>query len=161
MADMLNTQEPRRLGLLTIPGVVVSLLPSLACALCWPAYAALISSLGLGFLASSAYLLPLTGALLAVAVVGLGLQIKSKGYGPFIIGLVSVATILPGKFLIGSNVMTYTGVALLVIASAWSLAQTTVICKLSSVAQELPDSATFTFIKSAAIRKDLLSSIRN
>jgi len=122
MADMLNTQEPRKLGLLTIPGVVVSLLPSLACALCWPAYAALISSLGLGFLASSAYLLPLTGALLAVAVVGLGLQIKSKGYGPFIIGLVSVATILPGKFLIGSNVMTYTGVALLVIASAWSLA---------------------------------------
>ena len=122
MADMLNTQEPRKVGLLTIPGVVVSLLPSLACALCWPAYAALISSLGLGFLASSAYLLPLTGALLAVAVVGLGLQIKSKGYGPFIIGLVSVATILPGKFLIGSNVMTYTGVALLVIASAWCLA---------------------------------------
>jgi len=94
----------------------------LACALCWPAYAALISSLGLGFLASSAYLLPLTGALLAVAVGALGLQIKSKGYGPFIAGLVSVATILPGKFLIGSNLMTYTGVALLVIASAWSLA---------------------------------------
>ena len=33
--------------------------------------------------------------------------------------------------------------------------------KLSSVAQELPDSATFPFVKSAAIRKDLLSSIRN
>jgi mercuric ion transport protein len=122
MAEMLNTQKPRKLGLLTIPGVVVSLLPSLACALCWPAYAALISSLGLGFLASSVYLLPLTGTLLAVAVVGLGLQIKSKGYGPFVMGLVSVATILPGKFLIWSNLMTYTGVALLVIASAWSLA---------------------------------------
>jgi hypothetical protein len=37
-------------------------------------------------------------------------------------GLVSVATILPGKFLVGSNLITYTGVALLVIASAWSLA---------------------------------------
>ena len=78
MADMLNTQEPRKLGLLTIPGVAVSLLPILACSLCWPAYAALISSLGLGFLASSTYLLPLTGALLAVAVVGLGLQIKTR-----------------------------------------------------------------------------------
>src|SRR5216684_5606075 len=121
MADMLNTQEPRKLGLLTIPGVVVSLLPSLACALCWPAYAALISSLGLGFLASSTYLLPLTGALLAMAVGGLGLQIKSKGYGPFVLGIVSVATILPGKFLIGSNLMTYGGVAVLMIASAWSL----------------------------------------
>jgi uncharacterized membrane-anchored protein len=120
MADAINAREPRKLGLLTIPGVAVSLLPILACSLCWPAYAALISSLGLGFLASSTYLLPLTGALLAVAVVGLGLQIKSKGYGPFVMGLVSVATILPGKF--GSNLMTYTGVALLMIASAWSLA---------------------------------------
>src|SRR5260370_27417019 len=118
MADMLNTQEPRRLGLLTIPGVVVSLLPSLACALCWPAYAALISSLGLGFLASSTYLFPLTGALLAVAVVGLGLQIKSKGYGPFVLGLLSVPVILAGKFLIWSNVMTYSGVAVLVARSA-------------------------------------------
>jgi len=122
MADTLNAQEPRKLGLLTIPGVAVSLLPSLACALCWPAYATLLSSLGLGFLASTAYLLPLTGVILAVAVAGLGLQIKSKGYGPFVVGLLSFATILPGKFMIGSNLMTYTGVALLVIASAWSLA---------------------------------------
>lgn len=122
MADAVNAQEPRKIGLLTIPGVAVSLLPVLACSLCWPAYAALISSLGLGFLASSTYLLPLTGALLAVAVVGLGLQIKSKGYGPFVLGLVSVATILSGKFMIGSNLMTYSGVALLMIASALSLA---------------------------------------
>jgi hypothetical protein len=42
-----------------------------------------------------------------------------------------------------------------------SARKTTVISKLSSVAQELPDSATFPFIKSAAIRKDLPSSIRN
>ena len=122
MAEKINAQQSRKLGLLAVPGVAVSLLPILACSICWPAYAALISSLGLGFLASSTYLLPLTGALLAAAVVGLGLQIRSKGYGPFVMGLVSVATILPGKFLIGSNLMTYTGVALLVIASTWSLA---------------------------------------
>src|SRR5713226_9292186 len=106
MADTIKAQEPRKLGLLTIPGVVVSLLPILACALCWPAYAALISSLGLGFLASSTYLLPLTGAFLVVAAIAFGLQIKSKGYGPFVVGLVSVAMILPGKFVIGSNLMT-------------------------------------------------------
>ena len=122
MADAINTRDPRKLGLLTIPGVVVSLLPSLACPLCWPAYAALVSSLGLSFLASSTYLLPLTGALLAVAVVGLGLRIKSKGYGPFALGLLSAATILPGKFLLESNATTYAGAALLVIASVWSLA---------------------------------------
>ncbi|HEV2175390.1 MAG TPA: hypothetical protein VGR71_17575 [Nitrospira sp.] len=106
MADAINARERRKLGVLTIPGVAVSLLPILACSLCWPAYAALISSLGLGFLASPTYLLPLTGALLALAVVGLGLQIKSKGYGPFVMGLVCEATILPGKFLIGSILMT-------------------------------------------------------
>jgi hypothetical protein len=122
MADAINARDPRKLGLLTIPGVVVSLLPSLACPLCWPAYAAMVSSLGLGFLVSSTYLLPLTGALLAVAVVGLGLQIKSKGYGPFVLGLLSAAIILPGKFLLESNAITYAGAAILVIASAWSLA---------------------------------------
>jgi hypothetical protein len=122
MANAINARDPRKLGLLTIPGVAVSLLPSLACPLCWPAYAALVSSLGLGFLASSTYLLPLTGALLALAVVGLGLQIKLNGYGPFVLALLSAAIILPGKFLLGSNAITYVGAAILVIASAWSLA---------------------------------------
>lgn len=121
MTETTHTADSKKLGLLAIPGLAVALLPSLACALCWPAYAALISSLGLGFLASSAYMLPLTGALLAVAVVGLGLQIRSKGYGPFVLGLLSFATILPGKFMIGSNLMSYTGVALLLVASVWSL----------------------------------------
>ncbi len=122
MAETINAREPRKLGLLAIPGVAVSMLPILPCSLCWPAYAALASSLGLGFLGSSNYLLPLTGALLAVAVVGLGLQIRSKGYAPFVLSLVSVAAILPAKFLMESNLMTYGGVALLVAASVWSLA---------------------------------------
>ena len=114
-------REPKKLGLLTIPGLVVSVLPILACSLCWPAYAALISSLGLGFLGSSAYLLPLTGALLAVAVAGLGVQIKTAGCGPFAFGLVSAGAILVGKFVINSNLTTYAGVALLAIASVWNL----------------------------------------
>ena len=120
MADTLNNHVQRKLGLLAIPGVVVSALPILACAICWPAYAAVISSLGL-FLASSTYLLPLTGALLIVAVVALGLQIKPNGYGPLLLGIVSAATILSGKFMIGSNLATYSDIVLLVFASGWSL----------------------------------------
>ncbi len=34
-------------GLLALPGVGVSILPKLACPLCWPAYAGLLSSIGL------------------------------------------------------------------------------------------------------------------
>ena len=119
--DRINVRESSKLGLLAIPGAVVAALPILACALCWPAYAALISSLGVGFLGSSTYLLPLTGVLLAVALVGLGWQIKSKGRWPFIVGLVSVAMIIPGKFFLGSQLITYGGVALLVLASGWSV----------------------------------------
>jgi hypothetical protein len=123
MADAtMNTRDQRKLGLLTLPGIVVSLLPSLACPLCWPAYAALASSFGLGFLASSTYLLPLTGALLAIAVAGLGLQAKTIGYGPLVLGLLASVVILLCKFMIASSLMTYAGVALLVTASAWSLA---------------------------------------
>jgi mercuric ion transport protein len=122
MADaIVNVRDQRKLGLLTIPGVLVSLLPALACPLCWPAYAALLSSLGLGFLTSSAYLLPLTGALLAIAVVGLALRAKTSGYVPFALGLASAAVIVPGKFILASSHITYVGVALLVIASAWTL----------------------------------------
>ena len=72
-------------------------------------------------LATATYLLPLTGALLIVAVVALGFQIKPNGYGPFLLGIVSAATILSGKFMIGSNLVTYSGIVLLVFASGWSL----------------------------------------
>ena len=121
MAETIDARQSRKVGFLTIPAVVVSLLPILACSLCWPAYAALLSSLGLGFLGNSSYLLPLTGMLLAVAVGGLGMQIKIAGYGPLALGVVSSAAILAGKFTIDSNLTTYAGVAILAVASAWSL----------------------------------------
>jgi hypothetical protein len=132
----MNTRDQRRLGLLALPGIAVSLLPSIACPLCWPAYAALASSLGLGFLASSTYLLRLTGALLAIALVGLGLQAKTIGYGPLVLGLVSAAVILPSKFMIASSLMTYAGVVLLVIAAAWSL-----VTKRSAASDPCPSCA--------------------
>lgn len=39
-----------------IPAVGVSLLPKLACPMCWPAYAGALSALGLSFLISRTYL---------------------------------------------------------------------------------------------------------
>jgi hypothetical protein len=140
MPEKINVQQSKKLGLLTIPGAGVSLLPILSCSLCWPAYAALLSSLGLGFLGNSAYLLPLTGALLAVAVAGLGLQIKSAGYGPLAFGLVSGGAILVGKFMIDSTLVTYAGVALLLVASMWSVvprrSTASASCSTSAVADE-------------------------
>jgi hypothetical protein len=108
-------------NLLSVPGVGVSLLPKLICPLCWPAYAGLLSTLGLGFLISTAYLVPLTAALLALAVGSLAFRAsRRRGFAPFWLGLTAAVFVLAGKFYIESAPVTYTGVGLLVLASLWN-----------------------------------------
>jgi len=108
-------------GLLALPGVGVSLLPKLMCPACWPAYAALLSSVGLGFLISTTYLLPLTVVFLAVAVGSLGFRASSRrGLGPLCIGVAAAAVILGGKFYLESTTVTYAGVGFLIVASVWN-----------------------------------------
>ena len=108
-------------GLLALPGVGVSLLPKLACPLCWPAYAGLLSSVGLGFLISAAYLLPLTAAFLVIALGAMAFKANSRhGYGPFLLGLPAATAVLLGKFRWESSPTMYGAVGLLVIASLWN-----------------------------------------
>lgn len=108
-------------GLLALPGVGVSLLPKLACPLCWPAYAGLLSSVGLGFLISAAYLLPLTAGFLVIALGAMAFKANSRhGYGPFLLGLLAAAAVLLEKFRWESSPITYCAVVLLVIASLWN-----------------------------------------
>ena len=45
-----------------LPSVVLALLPRLACPCQFPAYAGLLSSMGLSFLTQTVYLFPLTAA---------------------------------------------------------------------------------------------------
>src|SRR5919197_938747 len=108
-------------GLVALPGVGVSLLPKLACPLCWPAYAGLLSSVGLGFLISAKYLLPLTVAFLVLALAALAFRAKNRhGYGPVVFGVVATVGILVGKFQSESTRALYGAVGLLVIASLWN-----------------------------------------
>jgi hypothetical protein len=108
-------------GLLALPGIGVSVLPKLVCPACWPAYAGLLSSIGLGFLISTTYLLPLTALFLALALGALAFRArKRRGYGPFLFGVVAAVGILLGKFQWQSNFALYSAVALLVIASLWN-----------------------------------------
>jgi len=108
-------------SLTTIPGLGISLLPKLACPFCWPAYAGLLSSIGLGFLMSTKYLFPITAAFLAVAVGALAFRAHGRhGYGPFALGLSAAAGVLVGKFWWESNLAMYAAVSLLVIASIWN-----------------------------------------
>jgi hypothetical protein len=110
-----------RHSLMTVPGVGASLLPKLACPLCWPAYAAVLSSVGLGFLISTKYLLPITSTFLALAVGALAFRAHQRhGYAPFMLGLLAASGVLLGKFGWASNLATYAAVGLLVVASLWN-----------------------------------------
>ncbi len=104
-----------------LPGVALSLLPSITCPACWPAYAGVLASLGLGFLANATYLLPLTVFFLFVAVGVLGYRAKRrKSYGPFALGVAAAVIVVAGKFVLGIDAAVYGGVALLIGASIWN-----------------------------------------
>ncbi len=117
---MMNSGLKR--NLLAAPGVGLSVLPKIICPACWPAYAGLLSSVGLGFLIpNTAYLLPLTAIFLLVAVGMLAFGARGRrGYGPLAIGIVSTGFILFGKFYLASNPVFYAGLGLLISASVWN-----------------------------------------
>ncbi len=107
--------------LTVIPGIGVALLPKLTCPVCWPAYVGLLSSLGLGFVNYTAYLLPLTILFLILAVASLGYRAKNRrGYKPFILGVLAAIIVIIGKFVFISDLAMYGGIALLMGASLWN-----------------------------------------
>ena len=111
-----------REGWLTVPGISIALLPKLACPLCWPIYSWIVSSVGLGFLISTKYLLPLTIAFLIFTLGALAYHAKQRrGYGPFVLGIVGAVAVLIGKFDLESSPVTFTGIVALVVASAWNM----------------------------------------
>ena len=106
---------------MALPGIVVSALPFGGCPACWPVYAGVLSALGLGFLLSPEYLLPVTLLFLAIALLSLGRRASTRrGYGPLLLSFPASALIVLGKFLIDSDMAAYAGVALLVISSVWN-----------------------------------------
>jgi hypothetical protein len=120
---MKNTSTPppaRRLQLVAmLPAVGAALLPKLTCPVCWPAYTALLSALGVGFIDYTPYLLPLTLVFLGVTLAMLAWRPR-RGYAPLALGLAASAIALVGKFLFDSDLAAYAGVALLVAASVWN-----------------------------------------
>jgi hypothetical protein len=108
-------------GIAGVPAVGFSLLPKFVCPVCSPGDAALLSAMGVGFLASTRYLLPLTAILLAVAVASLFVGAPNRrGRAPFWTGTVGAVFILFGKFWVDATMVTYAGIGLLVIASVWN-----------------------------------------
>ncbi|NIR97386.1 MAG: hypothetical protein GWO39_04350 [Gammaproteobacteria bacterium] len=112
---------PWRLNGAALPAVGVAFLPKLACPACWPAYAGLLSTLGIGFFDYTPYLLPLTVVFLAIAVGALAYRVPQRhGYKPLGLGVLAAAALLLGKFHYDSDATMYAALAVLIGASLWN-----------------------------------------
>jgi mercuric ion transport protein len=101
----------------SFPAIGTALLPKLTCPLCWPAYSAALSALGLGFVDYTPYLLPATLAFLAIAVGALAIAARrTRRLMPLVLGLAASGAVSVGKFAVDSAWITNTGIALLVVA---------------------------------------------
>lgn len=108
-------------SLTAVPAVIVGFLPSVICPACWPVYAGLLSSLGLGFLIESRYLMLTMCVLLTLAIISLAISGRKRhGYGPFLLGMAGGLVLLLGKFAIALDALVYGGIGLLVAASFWN-----------------------------------------
>lgn len=99
------------------PALGLAFLPKLVCPLCFPAYAAILSALGIEFIDYTPYLLPLTAIFLAVALGVLALQARRTGnVTALLLGLAAASVVLLGKFYFEYDWLTTGGVVLLIAA---------------------------------------------
>ena len=117
-------QSSRVAGLGTVaalPGIGAALLPAVSCPACWPAYAGLLSSLGLGFIDYSPWLLPVMALFLGLSVAVLAWQgYRRHSYGPLAVGVIGVALIVVNQVSPGPEWLLYSGIGLLIVASLWN-----------------------------------------
>lgn len=107
--------------LAVLPAVGAAMLPSITCPACWPGYAAVLSSFGIGFLPSNRYLLPLTATFLVVYLLMLAWDARKRHrFGPVTVGTAGSTVLLVGRFVLESNAVLYVGVAVLITASIWN-----------------------------------------
>jgi len=104
-----------------LPTIGVALLPKLTCPACWPAYAGLLSSVGISFVDYTPYLMPFTLAFLAISLATLAYRAPSRhGYGPLLLGLIAGIILMVGKFGYNNDTVMYAGLGFLVAASVWN-----------------------------------------
>lgn len=104
-----------------IPGLAGALLPNATCPACWPIYAGVLSSLGLGFLMQGTYFYIVIGGLLSISLVSLFYKAKTRhGYGSLWLGIAATVIIFGSKYFQLANIYLYSGAVLLIAASLWN-----------------------------------------
>jgi len=80
-----------------------------------------MTSLGLGFVLDTAWLLPLTISFLCVAIGALAFRAqRRRGYLPAGLGFAAAVLIVAGKFLFDSAPAVILGISILVCSSIWN-----------------------------------------
>jgi hypothetical protein len=117
-----NTPSRWRSLFAVVPGIgVTSLLLGATCPACWLAYAGLLAVPGLGVLLEHTDLVPVTAALLGVALASLAYRASlRRGYAPLGLGIGATSSILVGKVWLSSDSLVFLGLAGLIGASVWN-----------------------------------------
>ncbi len=103
-----------------IPAAALAALPF--CPACYPMYAGIFTSLGLAPLSHTGVQATLTLAFLAVSLAALAFRAKARrGHAPLAAGCIASLVVLIGKFGLGIDAITYSGIAVLVLASVWNV----------------------------------------
>jgi len=103
------------------PVIGAALLPKLTCPACWPAYAGLLSALGIGFVNYTPYLLPLTMLFVLITLFSLGYRAsRRRGIRPLLLGSLAAIILIVGRFGFNSDLAMYGGLILLIGASIWN-----------------------------------------
>ncbi len=118
-AELSIERRPRISPILTaIFGSLTAFAPAISCPACWPAYASMLSSLGIGFFNYSPYVTPITFLLIFVTLLSLWSTAKrNHRYFPFKLALIASTLIVVERAFGVGAVALYSGVLLLVVAS--------------------------------------------
>ena len=107
----------------TISGIPAAALAALPfCPACYPMYAGIFTALGLTPLSHTGVQATLTLVFLAISLAALAFRARARrGYAPLAAGCAASLVVLIGKFGLGIDAMTYSGIAILVLASVWNV----------------------------------------
>jgi hypothetical protein len=113
-------RRPRFTALL--PGLALAVLSQFTCAACVGAYAGLLASAGVGFVATDAGLTFLTAGLLALGLAGVAWSTrKHRHAGPLALVVIGSGVVLAGRFGAPSTFVLLAGAAVTLAGSAWNL----------------------------------------
>lgn len=115
------SRKPWKRLIALVPVIGTAALPKLICPACWPAYAGILSALGLGFINYTPYLLPFSILFVGAVLLSLAYRARTRrGYGPFWLGIIASAVLMTGKFGFDSDPFLYGGLIALIGASVWN-----------------------------------------